>query len=180
MPFSLVTVQLGQGFRHIVAHGSAIVPKELVLHVADALALNRVRDDAAWAAGFEWHLRDGLLHSAHIVAIEFANGPAKGAPFVGKGIQVDYFSDCAEALNLVVVDEDDEIVELVMRREEGRFPHRTFVAFPIADQAKDAAGAAVALGGKSHARSDRKSMAEGASGKLDARNILVHDVTSQG
>src|SRR5215472_7159059 len=106
MPFSSLTVQLLQRLPHVVAHGSAIVPEEFVLHIADALALNRVRDDAARPAGFEWHLRDGLLHSAHIVAIEFANGPAEGAPFVGKGIQVDYFSDCAEALNLVVVDED--------------------------------------------------------------------------
>src|SRR5215472_10912732 len=160
MPFSLLTVQLRQRLGHVVTHGSAVMPEEFVLHVADALALNGVRDDAAWPAGFEWHLRDGLLHSAHIVAIEFADGPAEGAPFIGKRIEINHFFDRAETLYFVVVHKDHEVVEPVMRREQGRFPHRTFVAFAIADKAKDSAGAAVALRRNSHARGDGESVTE--------------------
>ena len=120
-----------------------------------------------------------MFHGVDIVAIKFADGPAKGPPFVGQRIQVDYFFDRAKTLNFVVVHKDDQIVELVVRCKERCFPNGAFVTFAIADEAEDAAGTAIAFCGDRHAGGDRKSVAEGAGGKFDARDILVHDVTGQ-
>src|SRR5262249_38356187 len=180
MRFSLGVVQLSQRLRHVLAHRRAVVPQELVLHIADTFAFNGVRDNATRAAYFKRHLSDGLFDCVNIVALELADCPSKSPPFVGQRVEIDYVLDCAEALNFVVVDEDNEVVELMVRRKERGFPNGTFIAFAVANQAEDAAGAAVAFSSDRHSRGDRKAVTERARRKLDAGNVFVHYVTGEG
>ena len=60
--------------------------------------------------------------------------------------------DAAEALDLVVVDDRDEVVEPVVGREERGLPGRAFVALAVAEQAEDAVVACRRAGRERHAR----------------------------
>src|SRR5260370_40768725 len=85
----------------------------------------------------------------------------------------------AEALDAVVIHNDNEVVEMVLWGEESRFPNGAFVAFAVAEQTEYAARAAGTLGGNGHSRGDGKTTAQGAGGKLDAGIVLVHDVAGE-
>src|SRR5260370_3037124 len=85
----------------------------------------------------------------------------------------------AEALDAVVIHNDNEVGEMGLWGEESRFPNGAFVAFAVAEQTEYAARAAVTLGGNGHSRGDGKTMAQRAGGKLDAGIVLVHDVAGE-
>src|ERR1700757_2727690 len=107
MRFSLGLFQFCKSFSHVLAHGSAIVPEEFVLHEAHALAFDSMRNDAVWPAGLVRNLCYSLFDCRQIMAIYFAHSPSESTPLVGQRIQIDHFFDRAEALYLVVVDDDD-------------------------------------------------------------------------
>src|SRR5258708_63744 len=88
------------------------------------------------------------------------NGTSEGAPLVCQWIQIDHVFDRAEALNLVVVDDDDQVVQFVVWREQRGFPNRTFVTLAVADHAEDAGGSAIPLCSNGHPGGDGKPVAQ--------------------
>src|SRR5258708_6324173 len=99
MRFSLGLLQFCEGFGHVFAEGSAIVPEELVLHKAYALALNGMSDDATRPADFVGQLRHGIFDCSQVMTVQLADCPSESAPFVRQRIQIDNFFDGAKALN---------------------------------------------------------------------------------
>ena len=131
------------------------MPQKLVLHVTHAFAFDSVRDDATRPAWFEGHLRHGLLNNMYVVAIQLADSPSKGAPFVGQRIQINHFLDRPETLNFVVVDDNDQIVQLMVRGKQRGFLHRALVTFAVTDHAENSARPAISFSGNGHPGSNR-------------------------
>src|SRR5438309_586974 len=143
MRFSLGWFQFCKGFSHVLAKRSAIVPEEFMLHEAHTLAFDGMRDNATRPAGFVGQLCYSFLDGAQVMTVYLADRPSKSAPLVGQRIQIDDFFDRAKALNLVVIDDDGEVVQFVVRREECRLPNRTLITLTITNHAKDPAWPAV-------------------------------------
>ena len=143
------------------------MPQHRVLHEADAFACHRVRDDAGGTILLDRQDRQRCLDLLEIVSVDLDDVPSERAPFIGERLELHHVRDCVETLNFVVVDQDDEIVELVLRREERRLPDRTFIAFAVAEHHEHAMRFAVELRGERHAGGDRKSVPEGTGRQLD-------------
>src|ERR1044072_6820807 len=173
-------LELSERALEVLAARRAVVVEQLVLHVGDTLALHRVGDDAARPADLERHRAERRLDRAEVVPVDFAPPPAQAAPLVGQRLEVDHLFDAAEALDLVVVDDHREVVEPVLRREQGGLPGRALVALAVGDHRPEALPAAVAPGGARHASGESAAVAERAGGNLDSRHVLVRGVAGEG
>ena len=60
--------------------------------------------------------------------------PAEAPPLVGERFEGQGLGDRGQALNFVVVDDGDQVVEPVVGGEEDRLPVRALVAFAVAQQ----------------------------------------------
>ena len=70
---------------------------------------------------------------ADLIAIDLDGVPPEGLELVGQRIEPQNLVHVAEALDLVEVDDQPEIVELVMAREQDRFPVGAFVELAVRD-----------------------------------------------
>jgi hypothetical protein len=113
-----------------------------------------------------------------IVAIHFLHCPPEGAEFLRQGMQLKDLANAPQALDLIVVDDYDEVIELMMRREKDRFPIRTFIQFAVAHQDKRTPKRAHALRGQSLSTCKRESMSKRTGRKLHAGNFMA-DVSHQ-
>ena len=113
------------------------------------------------------------------MAINLPHGPTKGAPLVGEGLQVHHFFDRAQALNLVVVHDGDQVIEMMLRGKQDRFPVGTLVAFTVAEQTEDAPGLGIPLACQRHARCHGQTVPQRASGYFDARHVFMGGMTSE-
>ena len=124
------------------------MPRELVLHIVDPFALDRMRDDDIGAAWFEWDLRERALDGGMVMTIEFMHGPVEGFPLGGEGLEVEHLLHGAKALDFVVINDRNEVIELMVTGEEDRFPIRSFVEFAITEHDEGAPRNAVRPGGQ--------------------------------
>src|SRR5260370_42291750 len=108
------------------------MPGQLPLHEADALALDGVRDDGAGLAWLERQGAERLRELRVVVAVHFADRPPEGAPLRGQGIERQHLRHAAEALDLVVVHNGDELLQPLMWREEDRLPAGALIQLALA------------------------------------------------
>lgn len=144
------------------------MPEQAIFHERNAAAFYSVGDDATWRASFEGNAAQGFFDFLKIVAVDFADGPPTGTPFVGEGREIENVADIAQALNFVVVDDGGQTIEAVMRGEENRFPDRAFVALAIAQEHEYAKRSGIVFGGESHSAAEGKAVTERAGGDFDA------------
>src|SRR3990167_4134653 len=130
------------------------MPEEFTLHEADSLALDRVGDDAACAPTSERNGLERLLHFCKIVAVDLPNLPAEGPPLVHERIEIQHLADRSKALDLVVVDDGDEVVQRVVRREQRSLPGRTLVALAVAQKREHAVLPPIPLTRQRHSARD--------------------------
>jgi len=128
------------------------VPCKAILHEGDALALDCMSNQHG-RNGRGSGDRECLFEGFVAMAVDFLNMPTECTPFVSKRLQGQDSIDPAEALNLVVVDDADEVVEPVVRGEQGRLPGRALVTFAVAEQGDGATGALQPLSMKGDAGS---------------------------
>ena len=77
------------------------------------------------------------------MTIHLAHGPTEGQSLVGQRLHAKRLVDCREALQLVVVDDRNEVVQLMVGGEHHGLPVRAFAQLAIAKQNE---GAPVLLG----------------------------------
>src|SRR5262245_24976417 len=137
MRFSTLRLQFAQRSLIFLSLRGAIMPEQFVLHEANALSFDRVRDHARRATCLERNSRECSFYLVKVVAVNLSRGPAERTPFRGERFQVHNFLDGTEALDLVVVDNSDQIVQFMLGSEQYWLPGRPFIAFTIAQQHKD-------------------------------------------
>ena len=113
------------------------MPQQLVLHEADAFALYGVSDDAGGFTALKGN------PARCVAAICWWSWPSisraaqpKASHLARNGSELENFVDASQTLDLVVIDDDDQIIERVMRGKQRRFPGGPFVAFAVAQQGK--------------------------------------------
>jgi hypothetical protein len=108
-----------------------------------------------------------------IVSINLIDRPIKRSKFVRERLKLQGFGDRAQALELVVVDDHDEIFQTMMRGKEERFPIGPLVAFAITQQGEDPMSLPALLRAQSHAGRYRKTVSKRTGREFYARDIFV-------
>src|SRR5438270_633404 len=98
------------------------MPKQLILHETDPLTLHGVSNHAGRPSFFERNGRECFLNLVQIMALDLTGCPPERTPLIGEWFQVHNFFYGAETLNLVVIHNGDEIIQLVLWREQNWFP----------------------------------------------------------
>src|SRR5690606_23824726 len=97
--------------------------------------------------------------------------PAEGAPLVGVGLEHDALLGEAGHELAVAVNDRDEVAEPVAAAGHDGLPHRALAGLAVAEQGDDAVALAAAAGAERHADGEGEPVAEGAGGRLDAREL---------
>ena len=155
------------------------MPRDSVLHIGNAFAFGGVREEATGVAGSPRRGGQEFAQLFVIVAVALAHFPTERAPFVGERFEGQRFGDGREALDFVVVDDGDKIVEAMVRRKKNRLPIGTFIAFAIAHQNENAMSGAGAFAREGHARADGEPVAERAGAEFDAGNSFVRNMAAE-
>ena len=106
----------------MIVIGGSVVPRELVLHEVNPFALGRVGNDAARFAILEGQVTHRAAEFRMVVAVDLPDGPIESGELLRQRGEVENFVNAPEALDLVVIDDEDQVVEVVMWREENCLP----------------------------------------------------------
>src|SRR5262245_9033618 len=164
---------LADGADRLGGFGRLAMPLRVVLHEGDALALDGVGDDCRGHSPRGLGLIEGLADLIHPVAVDLEDRPAIGLPLAGERLEVEDPRHEAVELDLVVVDDDGEIVEGVVRAAElrgghGRLPYLTLLDLAVPDDAVDACRRPAELEPQSLTQRDGEPLPERSGGGLHA------------
>src|SRR5579884_3756437 len=107
------------------------MPEHRIFHERNTLTFGGVRDEARRATAVSRDLRKRLQQLFMIVAVELDDSPSKTRPFIAERFQCERLAYRCQTLDLVVIDDNDQVIELMMCREQSRLPGRAFIAFAI-------------------------------------------------
>src|SRR6516165_8403182 len=134
----------------------------------------RARDDDA---------RDGVVglrsqlaqERFHVMAVDLDGAPAEGPPFVGQRLQRGDGGYRSVNLGVVCIDDDDEAVEAMMRREHCGLPHLPFLHLAVAEKGERAP--VLALEARRQRKADRagEALAKRSAYESDERGSLRAD-----
>ena len=113
-------------------------------------------------------LCEGAKDFIEVVAVSYDDVPAEGAPLLVKLLDGGDARGGAVYLLAVPVGHGDEVAQLVVDGEHGRFPNLAFLALAVAAEDEGPGELAVHLLAEGYARSGRETLAEGAGGLEDA------------
>src|SRR5688572_18731684 len=123
-----------------------------------------------WLACDERQFGKGLLQAGMIVSLNFLDAPAEASPFVCERFQCQGRGDRCQALDLVVINNRDEVLQLMVSRKQNGFPVRTLVTFAIAEQHKYSMPGTLQLRGVGHSSTNWQSMSQRSSRQFDTGN----------
>ena len=148
------------------------MPAHLILHKGNALALDRVPQDALGYAG---RVRRGQsrLNGVQVMAVDLVQIKAESLYLGGQVAQGHDLVVAAVDLQAVVVDDDRQIVQLVVSGGHKCLPNLPLLALAVTQQGKDLRVLAQLFGAQSHAHSDGAALAQGAGGGIHAGNLLA-------
>ena len=112
------------------------------------------------------------------MAVRFPPGPSACFELGAERLHVEHVGAVAEGLDLVVVEDNRQVVDVVLRREPHCLPRRTLVDVAVAHEAEDAMRFASGLGSQRHADRDGQTVAQRPGGELDAGHVVT-DVAHQ-
>ena len=104
-----------------------------VFHEAHAFAFGGVRDDERRLARFG-RVGQRFGECRVVVTVHGADGPAERAPFFVERFVAHHVARVAGDLERVMVENGHQVIQLVMRGGEARFPIRAFGQFAITQQ----------------------------------------------
>ena len=178
--------RLGEGVSHdaappssvtaccvFVLAGRAVVPDRHVLHVADALALGGLGHDhqrLRAARAFVTASKMAAESWPSISTVSQPNACELGGQRIERRMGL---GRAAEALEIVVVDEGDDVGEPERGRHQHGLPGRAFLHLAVAQHGVDDAVGLPAALGERHADDHRQAVAERAGRGLDARIAVV-------
>ena len=148
------------------------VPVELVLDLLDALALERVRDDhGRLTVGVE-RLLVCAVDLLEVMSLDLDRLPAEGLCPLRVRVEIPAVHRLAALAEPVHVDDRGQVLELVEGGVLERLPHRALGHLAVAAQTPDAVRQLVeVLPGERDPDRDRESLAEGAGGDVDPRDL---------
>ena len=139
------------------------VPAVLVLDERDALALLRRRDDGQ---GLPRHgCRERRQNGLGVVPVDRQRLPAEGGEAGAVRLGIVAVHRALALAETVDVDDGDQVVELLVRRQRRRLPHRAFGGLAVAEQHVDSRRVALALERQRRADAHRESLAERSGGR---------------
>src|ERR1700676_1024218 len=100
------------------------MPQKLILHERHTLTFHRIGDNAARLSAFERQVQKGVDKLLMVMSIDLSDSPAEGFPLSAKGFEIEDIANISQALDFVIVDDRDKIIQLVMGCEKCCLPHR--------------------------------------------------------
>ena len=153
------------------------MPVVVPLHEGDALPLDGVGDDAGRAPFRPLHLFHGGDQGVEIVAVDFQDMPAKGAPLFGHlGERIHAVSKISvlrepELLDLVIVHDGGQVVRLVIIGHPGHLPDLPLFDLAVTQQDPGVEVLAEPLRRQSHAERRAGPRPQRAGGHVDAGGL---------
>src|SRR5271170_1709645 len=129
--FSFECSQLRKRRTQFLVVRRPVVPQELVLHEVHAFAFDRVGDDARGLSSLQRHAAERSPDLVKIVPVDFTHRPAEGFPFLREWLQIEDLLHGSQALNLVVINDGNQMVQTVVGSEQRSLPDRSFIAFTV-------------------------------------------------
>src|SRR6266699_1794000 len=117
--------------REFVTLRRSVVPQNGVLHERHTFSLDGMRYHAARFSAFEGKSTQRGAELVMVVAVNFDHCPAEASPFVSERLEAQSVRDRLETLHLIVVDDDDEIVQAMVRGKQDGFPVGALIAFSV-------------------------------------------------
>src|SRR3989344_5908951 len=149
--------------------GRFAVPAIVALYFGNALTRNGVRDDERRLLGDCLGLLHCLDKLSNIVAVYLEHMPVEGAILIGERLERHNVFDHAVYLNIVTVHHRREVRELIFTCEHRRLPRASLLLFSIAHKAVHAIIFSVHAERIRHASALAEPLAQGAGGRLHAR-----------
>ena len=73
--------------------------------------------------------------------------PTEGLPFILNGFDIHHIANLATDLQVVIIQDDHQIIQFIMRSSHGGFPNLTFLTFSISNDGIHSARAVIQLPG---------------------------------
>ena len=156
------------------------MPAWLILHKADALALDSISEDDYGLAYRRPGLLEHIHHLIHVVSIDAQNIPSKAGVLRAKRFHLHHVFYPAVDLKSVAVDDGNDVVQTEMAGFHGRFPNLAFLLFSVAHQAKDFVALSVQSCCQRHAYGDAQTLTQRSRGNLNTRQFVPLWVTLEG
>jgi len=156
----------------LVVRGLA-VPAGVVLHVAHALALDRLGEDHGGLALDGLGFLVGGLDLLEVMAVDLDDVPAEGLELLVEGLGRHDVLGRAVDLQPVHIDAGAEIVEMILGGGHHGLPDLALGQLAVAKNGVDAVVLVGLLAGQRHAGRHGNALAQGAGGHVDA-GIIVH------
>ncbi|GAF26010.1 streptogramin lyase [Moorella thermoacetica Y72] len=172
--------QLGQGLFHFFRFRGFAVPAGLVFHEGHAFAFDGFRDDDR---GFALDLPgplQGVQDLAEVMAVDGHDFPAEGAELVGHRLRGHDLLHSPVDLQVVVVDDGRQVIQAIMGRGHGPFPHHAFLQLAVPQEDVNTVIPAVQAPGQGHTVGHRQTVAQGTGGNLHPRQGFAVRVPLQG
>jgi len=124
---------------------------------------------------------DGIARKRfRVMAVDLDGAPAEGPPFFGQRLQCGDGGYRSVDLGIVCIDDDDEAVEAVMRREHCGLPHLPFLHLAVAEKGERAPVLAFQAGRQRKADRAGQALAERSAHEIDERGSLRADCLKLG
>ena len=161
--------ELSKRSGELFAVGRLAVPAGLILHEADALALDGVGKNDGWLADGGFGLLENVDQLAHVVTAGAQDVPAEAGVLFGERLNLHHILDQAVDLQAVAVDDGDDVVETEVAGLHRRLPHLAFLLFAIAHQAEDLVPLTGRARCKRHAHRNAQPLPKRAGGDFNTR-----------
>ena len=145
------------------------VPARLILHEADALALDRIGEDNHRLAHHRPGPLEGVNDLVHVVAVDAQNLPAEAGVLLVQRLHLHHVLDPAIDLQAIAIDDADDVVQVEVSGLHRGLPDLALLLFSIAHQTEDFVALAVQLGRQRHAHGNTQALSQRARGDLNPR-----------
>ena len=153
------------------------VPSSLILHEADALALDRIGKDDDRFPHNKFRQAERVYHLLHVVAIDTQNIPAETGVLCRQRFDLHHVLYPAINLQTIAVDDADKVVEVEVSRFHRSFPDLSFLLFAVAHQAERLVPLAVEFGCQRYTYGDAQALSQRTRRDLDPRQLEPMRVT---
>src|SRR5207253_3350524 len=170
---------VGDGARVLLVGHHLRVPVVVVLHVGDALALDRARDHGRRLPLVRLGGAQRPDHVLDVVAVALDHVPAEGGELLARirargldGARLTLvIHQPAELLQRVEVEDRGQVVELVAFGDERRLPDLPLLDLPVAEDAEGVEVHLLQLGSERESNADRQPLPERAGRGVEAGQL---------
>ena len=135
---------------------------------------HRMTDGAPVSGELSGDVVEGGQQRVDVVAVDPADEPAAGLPFVGDRLDAQHPGGGSVGLQGVDVHQRGQVPEPVMARAYRGFPRRALVQFPVGEEVEDPRGRTLVAQPQRHPDRDGQAVPQRAAGDLHPRCVAGH------